>query len=337
MSTDLLTGIPCPHCGARAQATATCVACGETLAVGVLEVVRGVHKGESFALLPLEYSLGRASECDIVLRDPSISRHHARLRWDPPSFVISDAGSAHGIIVGEHRVESAVLHPGDLVQVGSAVLRFLPIDADAPTPGVGGRSTDAPTGVPGDLVLGALDRLRLGVVLLDARGRIAHENRSAKRLLDAKDGVSRGPTGALLLHTARGARPAAELFAASPDGALACPRRARRALSVMAGTLPGADEGLRVVFLADPEAEPDADDGMVQRLYGLTPTEARLAIRLARGQTLEEAATDLGIEISTARTHLKRAFAKTETRRQSELVLLLATGPSSVQPARRQD
>lgn len=305
--------------------------------MGVLEVVRGVHKGESFALLPAEYSLGRASECDIVLRDPSISRRHARIRWDPPSFVISDAGSAHGLVVGDHRVESAVLHAGDLVQVGSAVLRFLPIDADAATPGVGGRAADAPTGVPGDVVLGALDRLRLGVVLLDVRGRIAHENRSAKGLLDGNDGVSRGPAGALLLHTARGPQSAAELFAASPDGALACPRRARRALSVMAGTLPGADEGLRVVFLADPEAEPDADGGLVQRLYGLTPTEARLALRLAGGQTLEEAATDLGIEISTARSHLKHTFAKTETRRQSELVLLLATGPASVQPARRQD
>lgn len=326
MSAAVLTGITCPHCAARGQRAATCAGCGETLAIGVLEVVRGVHKGESFALLPIEYTLGRGSDCDLVLRDPSVSRRHARIRWEPPAFVIADAGSAHGLQVGEGRVPEAVLCAGDLVQVGSAVLRYLPIDADASTPGAPVIGRGDTTGIPGEAALGALDRLRLGVILLDARGRIAHENASARGLLDAKDGLSRGPAGVLTLHAAAGPQPAADLFAPATGGALGCPRRPpRRPLSVMAGTLPGAGRDLRVVFVADPEQEPGLDEATLQRLHGLTPAEARLALLLVRGLGLDEAAAELGVGLSTARTHLKRCFAKTATSRQSELVLLLSS------------
>ncbi len=61
-------------------------------------------------------------------------------------------------------------------------------------------------------------------------------------------------------------------------------------------------------------------------LYKITPAEARLAARLAALRTIEEAADDLGISISTARTQLKSVFGKTDTRSQSELLMLLATG-----------
>jgi len=62
----------------------------------------------------------------------------------------------------------------------------------------------------------------------------------------------------------------------------------------------------------------------------LTPAEARLAADLADGLTLEESAERSSTQVATARTHLKRIFAKTRTRRQSELVRLLLRGPSAV-------
>lgn len=61
----------------------------------------------------------------------------------------------------------------------------------------------------------------------------------------------------------------------------------------------------------------------LQQLYGLTSTEARLAIQLTEGKTLEEACLEMGIRRSTGCTHLKRVFKKTRVRRQSELVALL--------------
>lgn len=61
----------------------------------------------------------------------------------------------------------------------------------------------------------------------------------------------------------------------------------------------------------------------LQRELGLTRAEARVAVRIGRGQSVAEIATDLGIAAETVRTHLKRSYAKTGTRRQSELARLV--------------
>jgi DNA-binding CsgD family transcriptional regulator len=58
--------------------------------------------------------------------------------------------------------------------------------------------------------------------------------------------------------------------------------------------------------------------------FGLTPAEARLASIIAEGRSPEHAAEELQISRATARNQLKAIFAKTATRRQSELVALLS-------------
>ena len=70
--------------------------------------------------------------------------------------------------------------------------------------------------------------------------------------------------------------------------------------------------------------------GLLRATFGCTAREATLALTLSRGCTLAEAAGVLGISIHTARTHLKRVFRKTGTKRQTELlrlVLLARHGP----------
>jgi DNA-binding CsgD family transcriptional regulator len=59
--------------------------------------------------------------------------------------------------------------------------------------------------------------------------------------------------------------------------------------------------------------------------YKLTPAEVRLAVALAEGRSLKEAAGGLGIRITTARAHLRQVFAKTGTSRQAALVRLVLT------------
>jgi DNA-binding CsgD family transcriptional regulator len=63
---------------------------------------------------------------------------------------------------------------------------------------------------------------------------------------------------------------------------------------------------------------------LVQGLYDLTPAEARIASLVASGQAPRDAARSLGITEETARTTLKRVFAKVGVSRQSELAALLA-------------
>ncbi len=54
--------------------------------------------------------------------------------------------------------------------------------------------------------------------------------------------------------------------------------------------------------------------------YGLTRAEARLALRLAAGKSVRDAASELDMAYETARTHLKRVYEKLDVNRQGELV-----------------
>jgi DNA-binding CsgD family transcriptional regulator len=62
----------------------------------------------------------------------------------------------------------------------------------------------------------------------------------------------------------------------------------------------------------------------LRQRFRLTPAESRLAITLAEGMGLRQAAERNGVRLSTARVQLKAIFWKTETHRQAEFVALLA-------------
>jgi DNA-binding CsgD family transcriptional regulator len=69
-------------------------------------------------------------------------------------------------------------------------------------------------------------------------------------------------------------------------------------------------------------------NAMVTALFDLSPAEARLALRLAIGVSLTEAARDCGLSIASARTYLSRIFSKTGTHSQHQLVALLRSAGS---------
>jgi DNA-binding CsgD family transcriptional regulator len=62
---------------------------------------------------------------------------------------------------------------------------------------------------------------------------------------------------------------------------------------------------------------------MLRNLYGLTNSEADIALRVANGQGLAPISDDLSVSIATVKTHLQHVFDKTDTHRQAELVRLL--------------
>lgn len=65
-------------------------------------------------------------------------------------------------------------------------------------------------------------------------------------------------------------------------------------------------------------------------MYGLSSAESDVVVLLLRGQSTREAALSLEISVNTLRTHLRRIFAKTGARSQSELVLFLAAGVAAL-------
>jgi DNA-binding CsgD family transcriptional regulator len=84
-----------------------------------------------------------------------------------------------------------------------------------------------------------------------------------------------------------------------------------------------------VVFIRDPERQEATRTDLLMQLYGLTPKEATLAAKLAKGKYVEQAAEEMGMKYETARTHLRHIFRKTETSRQTELLLLIARLPAA--------
>ena len=79
-----------------------------------------------------------------------------------------------------------------------------------------------------------------------------------------------------------------------------------------------------IVYIRDPESEGlPATDALIA-MFGLTPAEARLAQAIAAGTSLKDYAEVAGVSINTVRTHLAHIFTKTDTRRQSDLIRLLA-------------
>jgi len=59
---------------------------------------------------------------------------------------------------------------------------------------------------------------------------------------------------------------------------------------------------------------------LLASFYDLSDSEARLALALARGRTIAEAAAALRLTLETARNYSKRLYAKTGTRGQADLV-----------------
>jgi DNA-binding response OmpR family regulator len=83
--------------------------------------------------LPLDKEvmvLGRADDCDLIIAEPRVSRHHAELRHTGDGFLLADLGSTNGTHLNGHLLPQPLpLRDGDVVEVGSA--RFVYHDPEA--------------------------------------------------------------------------------------------------------------------------------------------------------------------------------------------------------------
>ncbi|MER8431770.1 helix-turn-helix transcriptional regulator [Mesorhizobium caraganae] len=91
-----------------------------------------------------------------------------------------------------------------------------------------------------------------------------------------------------------------------------------------------APDGTSIVALLDRENRSSANPQTLQKMFGLTSAETQLAMRLAQGDAPLEIARSWRLSRTTIRSQLASLFAKTDTKRQGELVALL--GRISVLP-----
>ncbi len=65
-----------------------------------------------------EVTIGRASECDVVLAVPGVSRQHAAIRRETAGWRLVDLQSRNGTFVNDRRVEQCPLSDGDRISPG---------------------------------------------------------------------------------------------------------------------------------------------------------------------------------------------------------------------------
>ncbi|NKF20830.1 helix-turn-helix transcriptional regulator [Solimonas marina] len=190
------------------------------------------------------------------------------------------------------------------------------------------------------LFAGTLNRLQLGTISIARDGTVIDLNPEAQRIVGEHDGLllraqhlsadsaterrelQRVLRQALEDRPRSGPSVIDSLSISRPSG--------RGKLCLVVRTVP---RGLRpdsqqsaaaVVFLRDPEAiRMQGANEVVRRLFNFTRMEAALALLLADGLTLDEAAEKLGVRRNTARTYLRFIFCKTGVTRQTLLVRML--------------
>lgn len=68
--------------------------------------------------------VGRDTNCDIIIGDPSVSRHHAEVLHNDSGWLIRDTGSTNGIIVNGVATTQSRIYDGDIIDLGTTQLEF---------------------------------------------------------------------------------------------------------------------------------------------------------------------------------------------------------------------
>jgi hypothetical protein len=68
--------------------------------------------------------IGRSSSCDVSIREPTVSRRHALLRFRDGSWIVQDLGSKNGLTVNGRPVGRCAVGPGDVLGLGMALVEL---------------------------------------------------------------------------------------------------------------------------------------------------------------------------------------------------------------------
>src|SRR3954449_9513863 len=95
----------------------------------VMVMFRPDGQRRSFSIARDMTVIGRREDCDLRIPLGDISLKHCRIVRDGEMLKIEDLGSSNGTFLNAHRVQEALLSPGDSIQVGPVVF-VLQIDGE---------------------------------------------------------------------------------------------------------------------------------------------------------------------------------------------------------------
>jgi hypothetical protein len=90
-----------------------------------LQMIKGPLAGKQFNLYKSPMILGSSPKADIYLfKDPDVDVKHASITAVGAKFMLKDLGSRVGVFVNGNRVDKKILQKGDVVIVGTTVLKY---------------------------------------------------------------------------------------------------------------------------------------------------------------------------------------------------------------------
>lgn len=139
--------------------------------------------------------------------------------------------------------------------------------------------------------------------------------RSEVNLLEVVRAVAQGRENSVVTVVRPSAKPGFECFVTR----LARPQR---------GLLPNLLARPRVaLYLSDPAQPLETPAELLQRMFGLTPAEARVLQCLLAGQDVEGAAAEIGVGVATVRSQVQAILLKTDSSRQADVIQKVMSSP----------
>lgn len=187
----------------------------------------------------------------------------------------------------------------------------------------------------------ALNRLLVGVVIVDEDLSALFSNLSADALIAKADGIGLTRSGRLALADTEAAELLARMVRQPQSGGLGIlsirrPSRERR-FSMLVAPLPAVDraegrvrpvefkQARAILFIKDAAEIANVPGEVLSEMFDLSRAEARVVTTLLDGYRLEDAAAQLGVSHNTVKTQLPSVFAKLGCARQSDLIRLIAS------------
>jgi DNA-binding CsgD family transcriptional regulator len=187
------------------------------------------------------------------------------------------------------------------------------------------------------VALSIFDQLSVGVVLLDHSARVLFANAAAQSLSEEGGALrlNAGVRGLSSEHARRLGDLVRSVLTGTPVRTMSLPSSGSgRLLMILASRVWGADmdrsdipnlgAAAAMLLICDPNRPAQIPAAWMMEAYRLTLAEVRVALAVASGATICDSARQLKISVNTVKTHLRRVYEKTGTRRQVQLSRLVA-------------
>jgi len=90
---------------------------------------RLIHQNSNIEVPPGRFDIGRATECYLILDDPSVSRVHATIVHEDGKLWVEDRGSRNGCVLNGRQIKGRTkLNDGDRLAVGHQTIRIVALD-----------------------------------------------------------------------------------------------------------------------------------------------------------------------------------------------------------------